>query len=222
MSAHRAWVNVSLRLKSTAAQSDDFLTGMEQWVGLFRRLQRYPHSDAAHSGRCGVVRVKPRESRRNVLLAARMRDGNGWSDANILNLSSRGLALHSARAPSRGTYVEVRRGSHVIVGRVIWVKAGRFGLCAQDRLEIDSLIANDSPAKNCAGGTGGATVERRRHPRSEGLEWRYAQSRDKGRALEFASIAGLAFLLAACAYDAVIRTLSRPLSIISTQLAQTP
>jgi hypothetical protein len=63
------------------------------------------------------------------------------------------------------------------------------------------------------------TVERRTRPRSDALEWRYMQSRDKGRALQFACIAGFGFILAACAYDAVVRTLSRPLSIVSSQLA---
>lgn len=185
--------------------------------------REYPFADAAlYAAGCGVVRVKPREPRRNVLIAARMRDGDGWCDANILNLSSRGLALHSVRLPSRGTYVEVRRGSHVIVGRVIWARAGRFGLCVQDRLEVDSLVANISPANDCARRTGGMTVERRARPRSEGLKWRYVQSRDKARGLQFAFIAGLAFLLAGGAYELVIRTLARPLSIVSTQLAQTP
>lgn len=152
------------------------------------------------------------------MIAARMRDGNAWSDANILNISSRGLMLHAATPPSRGTYVEVRRGAHVIVGRVIWTKADRFGVRAQDRLAIDSLVANDSPNRQPANDHGGAAAERRARPRLERLEWRHAQSREKGRALQFACIAGFGFILAACAYEAVTETLSRPLSDVSIQL----
>jgi len=154
------------------------------------------------------------------MLAARMRLGDAWSDANILNISSRGLLLHAAMPPSRGTYIEVRRGDQVIVGRVIWTKADRFGVLAQDRLAIDSLIANVSTNWPPANDTAVAAVERRSLPRSERLEWRYAENRDRGRSLQFACVAGLGFILVACAYDTVRETLSQPLSIVSTQLAQ--
>ena len=152
------------------------------------------------------------------MLAARMRHGDAWSDTNILNLSSRGLLLHAAKPPSRGMYVEVRRGDHVIVGRVIWTQADRFGVRAQDGLAIDSLITNASAKRQAASDLGEAAAERRAQPRSEALEWRYLRSSEKGRALQFLFVAGLGFLLAACAYDAVRETLSRSLSIVSTRL----
>jgi hypothetical protein len=153
------------------------------------------------------------------MIAARMRNGDAWSDANILNLSSRGLLLHAAKPPSRGSYVEVRRGGHVIIGRVIWANTDRFGVRPQDALAIDSLIANASPKGQVANDSAGATVERRARPRPEALEWRYVQSSNTGRALQFLVIAGLGAMLAACAYEAVRETLSQPLSIVSTHLA---
>jgi hypothetical protein len=154
------------------------------------------------------------------MITARLRHGDAWSDANILNISSRGLLFHAATPPSRGTYVEVRRGAHVIIGRVIWAKANRFGVRAQDRLAVDSLIANGSPNRQSANDAADAPVERRARSRSDSLEWRYVQSSTKGRALQFACVAGLGFLLAACAFEAVVETLSQPLSIVSTQLAE--
>lgn len=166
--------------------------------------------------------MKPREPWRNVMIAARMRHGNAWCDANILNISSRGLLLHAATPPSRVNYVEVRRGTHVIVGRVIWAQADRFGVRAQDRLAIDSLVANASPDSQSGDEIGRAPVERRARPRAERLEWRHAQSREKGRALQFACIAGFGFILAACVYEAVAETLSRPLSDVSVQLGKAP
>ena len=155
------------------------------------------------------------------MIPARMRNGDAWSDANILNLSSRGLLLHAAAPPPRGSYVEVRRGTHIIVGRVIWANSDRFGVRTQDSLAIDSLIANAPPKRQAANDPEGPNVERRARPRSEALEWRQVQSGHQGRALQFLVVAGLGAILAACAYDAVRQTLSEPLSIVSTQLALT-
>jgi hypothetical protein len=166
--------------------------------------------------------VRPREPRRNVMIAARMRHGNAWCDANILNISSRGLLLHATTPPSRGTYIEVRRGTHVIVGRVIWAKANRFGVYAQDRLAIDPIVADASPDRRSANDVGDGRAERRARPRPERMEWRYSQSREKGRALQFACISGFSILLAACAYEAVTETLSRPLSRVSMQFGAGP
>ena len=156
------------------------------------------------------------------MIAARMHNGNTWCDANILDVSSRGLSLHTAHPPPGGAYVEVRRGTHVIVGRVIWAKAGRFGVRTQDRLAIDSLVSNNSPKVQSTNDRDEPPAERRARPRSERLEWQHAQSREKGRALQFACIAGFGFILAACAYQAVRETLSRPLSDVSMQLGAAP
>lgn len=165
--------------------------------------------------------LKPRESRKIVMLAARLRHSEAWVDASILNISSGGLQLHATSPPSRGTYIEVRRGTHVIIGRVVWVKADRFGMCAQDKLAINALIANAPPSKPASNDQGGTAVERRVRPRSEALEWRYAQSQGKGRSLQFACIAGFGLILAASVYEAVRDTFSKPLSIASMQLIET-
>ena len=154
------------------------------------------------------------------MITARMRHGNAWSDASILNISSRGLLLHSAAPPARGSYVEVRRGAHVIVGRVVWANANRFGVRAQDRLVIDSLVANASPGGNPANDADDTPSERRARPRPERLEWRHAQSRETARALQFACIAGFGLALAACSYEAVSETLARPMAEVSLQLGE--
>lgn len=67
----------------------------------------------------GTDLQKKREERVKVLAKARMRDGSAWSDVCLVNLSSRGAGLQCAAPPSTGTYVEIKRGSNVlIVGRV--------------------------------------------------------------------------------------------------------
>lgn len=156
------------------------------------------------------------------MIAARMHDGNAWCDANILDVSSRGLSLLTANPPPDGAYIEVRRGTHLIVGRVIWAKAGRFGVRTQDRLAINSLVGDGLPDSQSTDASDELAVERRARPRSERLEWRHAQSREKGRAMQFACIAGFGFILAACAYEAVRETLSRPLSDVALQLGDAP
>lgn len=161
--------------------------------------------------------MKPREQRRSVMIAARMRHGAQWSDASILNISSRGLMLHAAVAPSRGTYIEVRRGQHVVIARVVWSNQNRFGVAAQDRLAIDAFVANSADKGAPANDTNGF-VERRSHPRPERLEWRHARSRDRGRMMEFVFAAGAGIVLAAFAHDAVGRTLKQPLERITSRL----
>lgn len=152
------------------------------------------------------------------MIIARLHDGREWYDANVLNISARGLMLQVSAPPVRGAYIEIRRGTHVIVGRVIWTKADRFGVRAQDRVEIDSLIANPSTALHVKKVSAGVPLERRTQPRPDHLKWRHARNEERGRALQFAFIVGFSFALAACAYTAVADTLSRPLTEIALEL----
>lgn len=163
--------------------------------------------------------MKLREPRLSVCIGARVRHGDKWSDANILNLSSRGLLVRAPTPPSRGTYIEIRRGAHVVVGRVVWTTTDRFGVRAQDKLAIESLISTEmlsSPAAQ----DGERVGERRARPRTAELQWRNAKSRHLARAFEFACFIGLGLLLGGLAYDTVTSTLSTPLSQISTQLGR--
>lgn len=162
--------------------------------------------------------VKPREVRRNVMIPAFLHNGNAWCDANIINVSLRGLSLYTTNPPPAGAYVEVRRGTDVIVGRVVWANAGRFGVRTQDPLAIDSLVGNVAPKCSSRSNWDERPSKRRAEPRAERLEWRHAQSREKGRALQFVSVAVLGLILAACAYQAVSEALSRPLSEVVMQL----
>ena len=93
-----------------------------------------------------------------------MRGAVAWHDARILNLSSRGLMLQTDRPPERGAYLEVRRGAHVIVARVVWTEARRVGLKAQDVLPVDAIVYDQPVAVR----TEGRKVERRRTPRAQG------------------------------------------------------
>ncbi|HEY8591413.1 MAG TPA: PilZ domain-containing protein [Sphingomicrobium sp.] len=150
---------------------------------------------------------KPRELRRRVVAAARLRQASGWSDASILNISSRGLQIHTGRHLEPGSRVELRRGELVINAQVIWSKGARAGLKADERIPVEEIAANEvgTSVRPIAG-------ERRRQPRSQ------EQERLRGRAIEFAGVAGIALVLAAGTFLMVGQALARPLAAVARVL----
>src|SRR4029078_12325215 len=94
-----------------------------------------------------ILAQRPRELRRRVVLPARMRMDSSWCDACILNISSRGLMIHVARGAPSGDTVELRRGDHVIVARVVWRDGSRAGLHSDDRLPVEQILSlSQAPA----------------------------------------------------------------------------
>ncbi|CAN5218444.1 hypothetical protein BH24PSE1_BH24PSE1_06860 [soil metagenome] len=154
---------------------------------------------------------KPREKRHGVVLQARMRVDSGWSDACILNLSTRGLLVYSTSGANPGAYVEVRRGQQVIVARVVWRENQRMGLCSQDCLQIEQVVSGSQlPALQL--GPKRFPIERRRHRRE------YEKSRTQARAMEFISIAIIGATLASAAYATVRESLSTPMARVAAAL----
>jgi hypothetical protein len=88
------------------------------------------------------------------------------------------------------------------------VDSNCFGVHAEDRLAIDAIVASD-PVR---GVLGNMPIRRRTAHRRERLQWRQSQSREHGRTIQFAMIAMFGVLLAAMAQEAVVKTLTRPLS----------
>lgn len=162
--------------------------------------------------------MKAREPRRKVLIRARMCLGIRWSDVCILNISSRGMLLQAAAPPSEGTYVEVRRGSHVIIARVVWTKNHRFGVRTQDPLVVN-LVVNEPDFSSGPGSGGSAerpSIERRSAPRPPQL--RYEDSKTLSRTIEFAALASFAVGGAVLAFQAVEEVLAQPLTNVSRVL----
>ena len=146
-----------------------------------------------------------------------MRNGALWSDALILNMSSRGLLVRSNQSPHRGSYLEIRRGAYVIVARVVWSNAGRFGVQTQDMVPAEHLISDPdttvvSPPSASVGGR-----ERRTAPRS--VETRHDTSRQKARVIEFAAIAFVCALVAVLIGSAMAEVVATPLHAAQTVLA---
>jgi hypothetical protein len=162
--------------------------------------------------------VKQREERQKVMIRARMRSGVAWHDVAILNLSKGGLGIQAADPPLRGAYVEICRGRHVIIARVMWTRGHRAGLKSQDPIWTESLLAE--PSNDRAPQPAGASqpVERRQRPRTDAD--RHDRSRLAGRAMEFACLGLGGAAMALLAFGMVEEALAQPLSKIETALTQ--
>ena len=157
-------------------------------------------------------RHKPRELRRRVMLPARMRTAAGWSDACILNVSSRGMLIHAGRPSVQGSLIELRHQQHVIVARVVWREGSKAGLRAEDRVPIEQILAlGSSPGLQLTAGSYKGP-ERRCRPRT------HEQSRHQSRLFEFAGLVAVAIAAAWMAVSLVSAALARPLAAVQTAL----
>jgi hypothetical protein len=157
-------------------------------------------------------REKPRELRRRVLMPARLRSSSGWTDACILNISSRGLMIHSSRAGPKGSMVELWRGDHVIVARVMWQDGARAGLQTDERLAVEDILSLSASAALTLTASEPYSVERRARPRDE------ADPRSQGRMLEFFGVVAIGCVVAASAYGMVQQALAHPMAMIRAAL----
>ena len=151
------------------------------------------------------------------MIGARLRHNRGWSDARILNLSSRGLLVRVSETPPSGSYVEICRGTHRIVARVVWADNDRFGAHSQDAIAVDAIIGGDDAAPAPAADAGG---DRRRTRRLPSLSERQEKSRRRSRQLEFICVTVFGCAAAAYAFDTVRETLSKPLSMVEARLGK--
>ncbi len=167
--------------------------------------------------------MKFREPRRKVLIHARMRSGTVWVDVRIRNMSSRGLLGQTEDPPAPGTYVEIRRTTHVIIGRCVWRKAREFGVRTQDRLDIDAIIEESVlAAKPCADQRAGQSCPAKRsNPellQADKSARQLDRSRQMSSAIQFLFIVGLGMVAAGLAASAIHDILSQPVKAIEAGL----
>ncbi len=153
-----------------------------------------------------------------------MRTDGAWADVCIRDISSRGLLLQAAAAPERGNYIEIFRAGHIIIGRVVWKKDRRFGVQAQDRLNIEALVQQPllSSHDRRVAATRQELSDRRsspRHPGAAGIMARVDQSQRISAAIQFGVIAMFGAFAAMTAVSLVGEALSVPLASISSHLA---
>lgn len=144
-----------------------------------------------------------------------MRLGARWDDVCILNLSSRGLMARSAVPPSPGTYVEMRRGTHVIVARVVWTDQERFGVMTQDVLPLDAIISDQKASPEPQSGP--VAVERRQTPRTSSRD--HDRSREVSRLIEYCVFAIGAVSVALFAFVSLQDAFAKPLEVVGSALA---
>lgn len=129
-----------------------------------------------------MMKLRQREPRKSVRIGARIRTEDGWFDATIANVSSRGMMLRSAQPLRRNQFVEVTRGHCVVVGRIVWNHDDISGLQTQDSLDLSALLAKptERPAMR--------SEERRAVARPDDRAWLVTQrsqaARLMGRAIE--------------------------------------
>jgi hypothetical protein len=151
------------------------------------------------------------------MIMARVRMGSSWSDACILNLSTRGMLVRAPKSPARGAYLEIRRGAYVIVARVIWSMPDRFGVQTQDPVPADGLIRDPEGSPPSAEPEEAGFRERR--ARSRPHEVRHEASRRKGRAMEFGVLIAFAALTAILIGDSIAGAFAVPLGLADAALA---
>lgn len=147
------------------------------------------------------------------MLPARMRAGTKWSDARILNISSRGMMIHSTLVSPSDEQVEIYARQYVIVAQVMWRDGAKVGLKATDRVPVEDMIAlgraGDAPMA-----VGDAlAVDRRAAPRTNAVEARLV-----GRAIETMGVGVIAIALAFGAWAMAQQALARPFAKVEAAL----
>ena len=147
------------------------------------------------------------------MLRARMRAPSGWSDACILNVSSRGLMINAPAAwATQGSTIELWHGEHVIVGTIVWRKGTRAGLQADECIPVDAILADGQSAALLLTAASWPEVERRKTPRT------HETSRQRARIIEFAGMGLVATVLAAGMFVMVAQALAAPLHTVRAAL----
>jgi hypothetical protein len=154
------------------------------------------------------------------MIQARMRTGALWSDIVIHNISSRGLMVQTEQPPEPGTYVEIRRGAQVIIGRAVWRTVRNFGVLTQDRIDIEAVIKGpEFPATQRSGPR--LQPERLADPQRQmaDVTHKAERSRHTSAVLQFIVIGAISIVAAGFAASEVYALLTRPLTTISSRLS---
>lgn len=156
---------------------------------------------------------RPREWRRKVLVTVRIRSPSGWSDARIVDVSSRGMKIRSPQLGLPGSTIELRKGEQLILARIVWQQGGWAGLQSDSILPLGDLL--------CQGEEDGRPPVRSDELRA-GPRQRSAQdgglARNVGRLIDgFAVMAFATILVAALAFTAA-KTLGDTMTAVRSAL----
>jgi hypothetical protein len=100
------------------------------------------------------------------------------------------MMIETATPPERGTYIEICRGSLTVIGRVAWSHGKRFGLRAQDKIDVDALLTQAPQASKAAGRLHDKHERRKDLSRLGESPNSEARSRHIASALQYAALEG--------------------------------
>lgn len=161
--------------------------------------------------------LRQREPRKPVRIGVRLKDDAGWCDAQLVNVSSRGVMALISEPPRRGSYVEIRRGSYVMIGRVAWSGADRIGVSVREKILLDDLLQPVTPGRKAKRPDADCQV-RVCEPRKPTVDERAAASARFARAFDFGAIALAAIALAVVASGLVASAFADPVSEVERVL----
>ena len=91
-----------------------------------------------------------RSPRRRVLIAGLLDTPAGSLEVKLRNVSSTGALLETAAPPAMHSRVTFRRGTMIVPGQVVWVRAGACGIHFDSPIDEAQLmipIGKSSPAR---------------------------------------------------------------------------
>ncbi|AKH41659.1 hypothetical protein FHS61_002149 [Altererythrobacter atlanticus] len=100
-----------------------------------------------------------RKERRLTALKAQMRIGEKLFEITVSNISETGLMAKMTEPPPAGTEVEILRRSARVRGSIVWSEGRRFGMKANEPIDLNSLLA-DSGLGLKQSDTGAAAVRK--------------------------------------------------------------
>lgn len=161
---------------------------------------------------------RPRDSRKTVRICVRLRTDDGWIDATVRNVSNRGMLLHTPQPLRRNQFVEIARGRHRVVGRIVWSEEGASGLHAREQVDVAALLEQREAAP--------ALQDRRERSRTamastaRTLDERAEASRRLGRAMERGFLVVAIACVGVVTAVSVSEALAAPLAKVELALAQ--
>ncbi|HEX8840268.1 MAG TPA: hypothetical protein VF750_07350 [Sphingomicrobium sp.] len=121
--------------------------------------------------------------------------------------------IQSGRAGPEGSTVEIRRGDHVISGRIVWREGTRAGLQCDERLPVEEIMSLSQSSTLRLVACDGALVDRRKQPRRA-----RADARLRGRAIEFIGIGAIAVSLALGIWSTAQAAFASPMAKVEAAL----
>ncbi|WP_433909706.1 PilZ domain-containing protein [Sphingomonas yabuuchiae] len=164
---------------------------------------------------------KNREARRQVLIPCRIKSVRGWGDACIHNISSRGMMIACDDPLAPGEYLDLRRGSQVVIGRVVWRRDRFSGVRTQDVISAEAMV-NEPRLETRPAGAG--RVEERRVSRQSmageiDAARRMERSRSLSQAMQFGALSIFGLVAAATIATQVGHVLAAPTARLTQALS---